>query len=126
VELERVKYSALKEQHAVLEKRLTTVNIALRNLEKEFCAYKSEHCKSSEAELTGQVMLLKQQCNELKRSCEQAVRMKNDYKVQVCQIGSNREKYQMHQKSSIDVQSLFYYYDNVLKLLGMEICEKPI
>ena len=83
VELERVKYNALKEQHSVLEKRLTTVNIALANLEKQFCAYKSEHCKTSEAELTGQVMVLKQQCIELKRSSEQAIRMK----VQVCQKG---------------------------------------
>ena len=84
VELERVKYTALKEQHSVLEKRLTTVNVALANLEKEFYAYKSEHCKTSEAELTGQVMLLKQQCNDLKRNCEKALRMKTDYKVQVC------------------------------------------
>lgn len=83
VELERTKYTALKEQHSVSEKRLAMANKALADLEQQFCAYKTEHWKSSEAELLGQVMLLKQQCNDLKRNCEQSIRIKNDYKAQV-------------------------------------------
>ncbi|KAI5058021.1 hypothetical protein GOP47_0026191 [Adiantum capillus-veneris] len=96
VELERTKFTALKEQHSVLEKRLATANVALAELEKQLCAYKTEHYKTSEAELLGQVMLLKQQCNDFKRNYEQAIRTKNGYKAQVQKLA--RELAKLHKQ----------------------------
>ncbi|MCO5608663.1 hypothetical protein L7F22_062877 [Adiantum nelumboides] len=100
VELEKTKYTALKEQHSVLEKRLATANTALADLEKQFCTYKTEHYKTSEAELLGQVMLLKQQCNDLKRNYEQSIKTKNDYKAQVQKLAKELAK--LHKQRTQD------------------------
>ncbi|KAH7403982.1 hypothetical protein KP509_15G003500 [Ceratopteris richardii] len=100
VELEKSKYAALREQYSVLEKRLAMSNAALADVEKQFCTYKTEHYKTSEAELLGQVMLLKQQCNDLKRSCDQAIRTKNNYKAQVQKLA--KELARLHKQRTQD------------------------
>eukprot|EP00249_Psilotum_nudum_P017781 c26486_g1_i1 orf=839-2170(+) len=86
VELERTRYTSLKEQHTSLEKRLVTANDALANLEKQFVCYKTQHQRTSEAELTGQVMLLKQQCSDFQARTELAVRARNHFKSQVLRM----------------------------------------
>lgn len=83
VELEQSKYTALLEQHAVLEKRLATANKSLAALEKQFSEYKAAQRKTVEADLAAQLLVQKQQCSDYKAKFEAAFQSKEEYKTQV-------------------------------------------
>eukprot|EP01018_Ginkgo_biloba_P018461 Gb_25150 [translate_table: standard] len=108
VELERAKYAALNEQYEVLEQRLAQTNSALTDVEKQFIAFKAKQRNSSEAELSAQLMLVKQQCSDLQRRLESAVRSRNEYKAQVLRMA--KEIASLHRHSAHD-NSKQYIHD---------------
>ena len=83
VELERAKYAALQEQHTLLEQRLAISNSSLSTVEKQFQEFKAAQRGTSEAELVGQIIALKQTCSNLQRNAELAIDARDDYKTQV-------------------------------------------
>ncbi|KAJ7516333.1 hypothetical protein O6H91_22G054400 [Diphasiastrum complanatum] len=97
LELEGSKYAALKEQYEILEQRMGIANATLTSIEREFADYRATQRTSSEAELTGQIMLLKQQYHDLQGKAELTLKSRNEYKAQVLHMAKELAHHHRHQ-----------------------------